>query len=160
MIASGHMSLSYITAKKASKAGSVADEEENQRLKAIKSAKRKEIELEKREQDRIKTVERLLNKKESSTLKATPLSQTTSTVKVKEQFPKIVYIHKKEGPSLTFPAGMNIPIIAKKPVDPPVPIKCSIKNCENIKKYNCSKTGKPLCSISCYKQNSLMITTN
>merc|ERR1712156_27935 len=157
---SGHMSLSYISAKKGSKAGSLVDEEETQRLKAIKSAKRKEIELEKREQDRIKTVERLLNKKESSTLKNTALSQTTAVVSSKKQVPKIVYVHRKEGPLLTFPEGMDIPISAKKPVDPPLPIKCSIENCQNNKKYSCSKTGKPLCSLNCYKLNSMMIATN
>jgi len=156
---SGHMSLAYISTKKGSKTGSLVDEEENLRLKAIKSAKRKEIELEKREQERIKTVDKLLNK-QPSTLKNTLVSQTTSIMNSKRQVPKIVYIHKKEGPSLTFPAGMDIPIIAKKPVVPPVPIKCSIKNCENVKKYNCSKTGKPLCSLICYKQNSLIIATN
>jgi len=159
---SGHMSLSYISSKKSSKAGSLVDEEENQRLKAIKSAKRKEIEQEKREQDRIKTIERLLYKQESSTLKTTPFSQnTTAIVGSKRQDSKIVYLHRKEGPSLTFPVGMDIPIEAKKPVKPPVPIKCSIINCENVKKYNCSKTGKPLCSLDCYKlNNSMLITTN
>ena len=157
---SGHLSLSYLSAKKSSKNGSLVDEEEMQRLKAIKSAKRKEIELEKREQDRIKTVEKLLTSK-SSTLKNTALSQTSAAiVSSRKQVPKISYVHRKEGPLLTFPKGMDIPISAKKPVDPPVPIKCSIENCQNIKKYNCSKTGKPLCSLYCYKQNSTIIATN
>ena len=38
----GHMSLSYISSKKSR---IIVDEEENQKIKAMKSAKRKEIEL-------------------------------------------------------------------------------------------------------------------
>ena len=51
----GHLSLSYFSANKKSKI--VIDDEENQKIKAMKSAKRKEIELQKREEDRIKTMD-------------------------------------------------------------------------------------------------------
>ena len=99
----GHMSLSYTTTKKNKVGTNLVDEEENQRLKAMKSAKRKEIEQEKREQDRIKTMERLLNKKESgSTLNGKNVnkqltSNTTTAVNVALQVPKISYVHRKEG---------------------------------------------------------------
>lgn len=152
---SGHMSLSYVSAKK-SAVKSEKEEEENQRIKALKSAKRKEIEQEKREQDRIKTVERLLNKKESSTLKNAAFATSESKPNPALNVPKIVYIQRQEGITLSFPVGMEMPITAQKSVKPPPPIKCSVKHCKNIKKYNCSKTGRPLCSLQCYKKNLLV----
>lgn len=151
---SGHMSLSYITSKKSK---SEKDEEENQRIKALKSAKRKEIEQEKREQDRIKTVERLLNKKESTLKNAAAFACMETKPNPALNVPKIIYIQRKEGITLSFPLGMEVPIVAQKGVKPRPPTKCSVKNCKNIKKYNCSKTGRPLCSLQCYKKNLLMV---
>lgn len=37
--------------------------------------------------------------------------------------------------------------------EPPIPVLCAVKDCKNIKKYNCSKTNVPLCSLKCYKAN-------
>lgn len=34
---------------------------------------------------------------------------------------------------------------------------CGVDGCENPKKYSCSKTGLPLCSLQCYKANQLNI---
>ena len=140
-----HMSLAYIKKPK-------FESEEDAKIKAMKVEKRKEIEKEKREQDRIKTMERLLNKKEtlsSKTVKGLmekPISAEAST-------PKITYIKNHDLTTLTFPEGMTMPIPTMKPLKPPEKIKCAIKTCKNVKKYNCSKTGKPLCSLGCYKKN-------
>ena len=156
----GHLSLSYSSAKKSK---IVIDDEENQKIKAMKSAKRKEIELQKREEDRIKTMERLLNKKESTTLKNTLKSSasTSSVASINDlsaaMIPKIMYIDKQSGPSLTFPKNMKIPIPTLTYREPPAKIKCYIDSCSNIKKYNCSKTNRPLCSLSCYKKNLISI---
>jgi len=154
---SGHISLAYISAKKTK---SAHEEEENQKIKAMKSAKRKEIELEKREQDRIKTIDKLLNKQESSTLKTAVKNSFVSQPAPASQgtkYEKITYIHRKEGPLLSFPPSMKIPIATKKPIEAPQPIICSIEACKNVKKYNCSKSDRPLCSLSCYKKNLLLI---
>ena len=155
----GHLSLSYLSAKKSK---IVIDDEENQKIKAMKSAKRKEIELQKREEDRIKTMERLLNKKESTTLKNTLKSTSSTTVTSVNDISaamirKIVYIDKESGPTLTFPANMKIPIPTLTYKEPPPKIKCYVDSCSNFKKYNCSKTNRPLCSLSCYKKNLISI---
>lgn len=145
----GHMSLSYFCKK------AKVEDEESQKIKAMKSEKRKQLEQEKREQDRIKTMERLLNKKESSTIRNT--FKNTSSVTVNNAIsvpktPKITYIdHIDRGLSLTFPKGMEPKFSV--PKAPPKAVKCAIESCNNIKKYNCSKTGQPLCSLSCYKRN-------
>lgn len=34
---------------------------------------------------------------------------------------------------------------------------CGVDGCEKLKKYSCSRTGVPLCSIQCYKANQLNI---
>ncbi len=149
----GHMALAYTSSKK-ERASAVLDEEELKQ-KAIKSAKRKEIEQEKREQDKKKTMERLLNKKESSAvIKASLKATGTTPGKDSEtKVAKVVYRDTKEGPSLTFPPNFSIPIPKLEPKIPPKAIKCAIETCMNIKRYNCSKTGKPLCSLQCYKKN-------
>lgn len=32
-------------------------------------------------------------------------------------------------------------------------VLCGVENCENPKRYSCSKTGIPLCSLECYRKN-------
>ena len=144
-----HMSLAYIKKPK-------LESEEDAKIKALKSAKRKEIEAEKREQDRIKTMERLLNKRETLSKTIKNLVNPDSKPMQQNQSPKITYIENEKSISLSFPKGMAIPIPTLKPIKPPDKIQCFIKNCKNVKKYNCSQTGKPLCSLACYKKN-LMI---
>ena len=36
---------------------------------------------------------------------------------------------------------------------PPISQQCGVDSCQNAKKYSCSKTGVPLCSLECYKKN-------
>lgn len=40
---------------------------------------------------------------------------------------------------------------------PPAQKICGVEGCENPKKYSCSQTGLPLCSLQCYKANQLTI---
>ncbi len=35
----------------------------------------------------------------------------------------------------------------------PLPQKCAVEGCSNNKRYSCSKTSVPLCSLQCYKKN-------
>ena len=144
-----HMSLAYVKKPK-------MESEEDAKIKAMKSAKRKEIEAEKREQDRIKTMERLLNKKETLSKTIKNLVNPEQKVQSQIQEPKITYIKNENSISLSFPPGMGIPIPTLKPIQPPDKIQCIIKDCKNVKKYNCSQTGQPLCSLACYKKNLLI----
>ncbi|XP_063702496.1 INO80 complex subunit B [Culicoides brevitarsis] len=117
----------------------------------IKSQKRKQMADEKREKDKMKTMERLLKKQDSKSVKQ------MKNRPVKVQVPRISYIQNADGGTISLPEGINFPFEAKKPVDPPKPVLCGMPNCKNIKKYNCSKTNTPLCSFGCYKKNFEMM---
>lgn len=113
---------------------------------AIKSQKRKQLADEKREKDKKKTMERLLKKQESKALKTTKTKSSRSTE------PVIVYIQNNYSTTLQYPPDVEFPLKPSKIAEPPKPKYCAMK-CGNLKKYSCSKTGTPLCSIECYKKN-------
>lgn len=143
---SGHMALDYGYKKK-------EENEETLKIKAIKSQKRKEIELEKREQDKKKTMDRLLKKKDSKTSKQTRFNKGT-----KREFARITYLLDSEGGhTISLPPNMEFPFRTQKPVKAPHVTPCSVPDCNNAKKYSCSKSGKPLCSLQCYKKNSALL---
>ncbi|OWR55332.1 INO80 complex subunit B isoform X1 [Danaus plexippus] len=120
---------------------------------ALKSQKRKQMADEKREKDKKKTMDRLLKKQDSKNLKNAQKGKPIRKVE-----PMIVYKNSNAEIYLTFPPGIPFPLENKPPREVPKPIKCSIKDCDNIKKYNCSKTGVPLCSLECYKKNMEIIS--
>lgn len=113
---------------------------------AIKSQKRKQLADEKREKDKKKTMERLLKKQESKLGKTTKAKFTRNTV------PLIIYRQNVDSTFIKYPDNIDYPLKSGKVQAPPPPKYCSM-NCGNIKKYNCSKTGVPLCSLECYKKN-------
>lgn len=113
---------------------------------AIKSLKRKQLADEKREKDKKKTMERLLKKQDSKAAR-----QSKSRV-VKSSTPSIVYKQNIDITIMAFPEGFDFPLESKKVVKLPRPVYCSM-GCGNLKKYSCSKTGVPLCSLDCYKSN-------
>ncbi|XP_047988447.1 INO80 complex subunit B [Leguminivora glycinivorella] len=119
---------------------------------AIKSQKRKQLADEKREKDKKKTMDRLLKKQESKNLKNSQKGKPA-----KRQEPMIMYKNSATEISLSMPPGLPFPLEAMPPREPPKPIRCGAEGCENIKKYNCSKTGVPLCSLECYKRNVTII---
>jgi len=141
---SGHISLDFGAKKK------VVSEELQQEQRAIKSQKRKELELVKREEDKKKTMDRLLQKKDS---KAAKLIKATSKRLTGHNVPKWTYKINADGPTLSVPVGADYPVHPTKISDPPAPIKCSVSDCQNAKRYNCSRTGKPICSLACYNKN-------
>jgi len=64
----------------------------------------------------------------------------------------VSYISGPKGSSLSFPLSASIlPIPPQKARYPPPPTKCAAPNCSNPKRYNCSHTKLPICSIECYK---------
>ncbi|XP_050097398.1 INO80 complex subunit B isoform X1 [Anopheles aquasalis] len=113
----------------------------------LKSQKRKQMADEKREKDKKKTMERLLKKQDSKSVKA------IKNRPVKQKVPMITYINGANGATISLPPDINFPLEAQPPRDPPKPVLCAIPNCTNIKRYNCSKTNIPLCSFECYKRN-------
>lgn len=119
---------------------------------ALKSQKRKQLADEKREKDKKKTMDRLLKKQESKNLKNMQRSKPAKRLE-----PMIVYKNNNHEISLSLPTGVPFPIETKSSIEPPKPVNCGVDGCINIKKYNCSKTGVPLCSLECYKKN-LMFT--
>lgn len=115
---------------------------------ALKSQKRKQMADEKREKDKKKTMDRLLKKQESKNLKNASKSKPQRALE-----PRIVYKLTSNEITLTLPQGIDFPVKSQQPIEPPKPVMCGVKGCNNVKKYNCSKTGTPLCSLECYKEN-------
>ncbi|KAK6637930.1 hypothetical protein RUM44_008352 [Polyplax serrata] len=119
--------------------------------KAIKSQKRKQMADEKREKDKKKTMERLLKKQDSKTIKSGAKKVTKKTT------PQIVYVNANGEKKIIVPEGYQFPLSYTKAKEPPMRMKCAMDGCENDKRYSCSKTGFPLCSLNCYKANLLRI---
>ncbi|XP_050530587.1 INO80 complex subunit B isoform X2 [Daktulosphaira vitifoliae] len=115
--------------------------------KAIKSQKRKQQADQKRENDKKRTMERLLKKHESKTKSNAKGRMTRKTVN------NIIYISRHGKIALLFPEGMDFPLKNSKAKTPPGQKLCGIDGCKKPKKYSCSKTGVPLCSLQCYKTN-------
>lgn len=113
---------------------------------AIKSLKRKQLADEKREKDKKKTMERLLKKQESKLGKSLKPKQTKTSV------PTILYKQNMAQTLLFYPPNFEFPISEQKVKVSLSVVYCSM-NCGNLKKYTCSKTGAPLCSLECYKKN-------
>ncbi|CAH0720967.1 unnamed protein product, partial [Brenthis ino] len=119
---------------------------------ALKSQKRKQLADEKREKDKKKTMDRLLKKQESKNLKNAQKGRP-----IRKLEPMIVYKNNSNEVSLSLPPGVPYPIEQQTPKEIPKPVKCGVKGCDNLKKYNCSKTDVPLCSFECYKKNLVAI---
>ncbi|KAL1450412.1 hypothetical protein WDU94_002783 [Cyamophila willieti] len=117
---------------------------------ALKSQKRKQQADEKREKDKQKTMERLLKKQESKSGKIITRKSAAS----KRQSPTVKLIQTQDSTLLAFPVDEEFPLKPTKIEDLPIPSpkKCGIPECTNMKKYSCSQTGIPLCSLECYKK--------
>ncbi|KAG5672585.1 hypothetical protein PVAND_002701 [Polypedilum vanderplanki] len=112
-----------------------------------KAQKRKKLADEKREKDKKKTMERILKKQDSKMVKSTKNKPN------KFYHPVISYKNTVGGIFLSYPINYTNIVQPKMPIDPPKPVLCSISGCNNLKKYSCSKTNVPLCSLACYKKN-------
>lgn len=112
-----------------------------------KAQKRKQLADEKREKDKKKTMERLLKKQDSKMVKSIKVRP------IKQLVPVISYRNTVNGAFLHFPPHCEFPLKPQKEEEPPAPKKCGIPGCENLKRYSCSKTNIPLCSLECFKKN-------
>jgi len=137
----GHISLDYGFKKKNTAPSNLIE-------KALKAQKRKELESEKKEKMKKKTMDTLLKKKDSKATK-----QIKSSKLLKDFIPKIMYIINSRGSSISYPESASYELEPQVKREIPVPVFCSVAGCKNIKKYSCSKSGKPLCSLACYKIN-------
>uniref|UniRef100_A0A8D0CFT7 INO80 complex subunit B n=1 Tax=Salvator merianae TaxID=96440 RepID=A0A8D0CFT7_SALMN len=70
--------------------------------------------------------------------------------------PTVCYRNSSSSITVSFPQGAAVPLLASlaPPLPPPVP--CGLSGCSNLKRYSCSRTGLPLCSLACYKKNLLL----
>lgn len=119
--------------------------EEAMARRAAKAKRRKELSEKKKEADKKQTVDRLLKKQAAK--KNSKLKSVT-----KESTPKVTYVLNSKGASLSFPEGMAFPLSPAVSPPPPPIVLCGV--CKiNQKRYSCSKTLVPLCSIDCYKIN-------
>lgn len=114
---------------------------------ALKILKRKQQADEKREKDKKKTMERLLKKQESKN------RSSAKPKAAKETTPMISYKNTSEGGFIHLPVGVEFPLAAQTPKEPPPRQLCAIEGCGQPKVYNCSKTNLPLCSFACYRKN-------
>lgn len=114
--------------------------------KAIKTQKRREQAQEKREVDKKRTIDRLLKKQE----KAQKIGRHKLN---KQELPMLTYTNTRELISVSFPTNYEMGIKPTLLQPPPPIVLCGAPGCGNPKKYSCSKTNIPLCSLQCYKNN-------
>lgn len=117
--------------------------EERARKRRLQAAK-------KAEENKNQTIERL-----TKTSKAKIKSMRERKAKL-NQCPMVRYNDSVQGVAISFPLGVQVPIPApSRPILPAV--SCAVSGCKNVKKYNCSKSGVPLCSMECYKKNLQLV---
>ncbi|XP_054916241.1 INO80 complex subunit B isoform X2 [Poeciliopsis prolifica] len=114
--------------------------EERARKRRLQAAK-------KAEENKNQTIERLTK---TSKAKIKSLKERKSK---QNQCPMVRYSDSAQGIAISFPAGVPTPVPAPPPPPPLVPVNCGVTGCTNFKKYSCSKTGVPLCSLECYRKN-------
>lgn len=117
--------------------------EERARKRRLQAAKRAE-------ENKNQTIERL-----TKTSKAKIKSMREKKSK-QNQCPIVRYTDSAAGVAISFPSGAVAPAAAL-PRPLPAPVSCGVSGCRNLKKYSCSKSGVPLCSLECYRRNLLLV---
>lgn len=118
--------------------------EERARKRRLQAAK-------KAEENKNQTIERL-TKTSKAKIKSMKERKSKQT-----QCPMIRYSDSVLGMAVSFPTGVPTPLPAPPRPPPVAPVACGVAGCTNLKKYSCSKTGVPLCSLDCYKRNLLLV---
>lgn len=118
--------------------------EERARKRRLQAAK-------KAEENKNQTIERL-----TKTSKA-KLKSTKERKAKQAQVPMVRYSDNAQGAAISYPVGVTAPAPAPLRLLPPAPVSCGVAGCSNLKKYSCSKTGTPLCSLDCYRRNLLLV---
>uniref|UniRef100_A0A672LT85 INO80 complex subunit B-like conserved region domain-containing protein n=1 Tax=Sinocyclocheilus grahami TaxID=75366 RepID=A0A672LT85_SINGR len=105
----------------------------------------------KAEENKNQTIERL-----TKTSKAKIKSMKERRSK-QAQPPMVRYSSNVQGSAVSYPTGIPVPTPAAPRAPPPAPLSCGMSGCSNLKKYSCSKTGTPLCSLVCYRKNLTLV---
>lgn len=114
---------------------------------ALISERRKQKYAEKREKEMAKTVEKILKNV------APTKTRKNSNFKPKTDVTPLMSLKMTADlTTLSIHPDLPCPIENKVAKEPPKPVFCGM-NCGNLKKYSCSKTGVPLCSLECYRKN-------
>ncbi|XP_040184701.1 INO80 complex subunit B isoform X2 [Rana temporaria] len=115
--------------------------EEKARKRRLQAAK-------KAEESKKQTIERLT--KTSKTRGAKPSQGRRGR---QPPCPTVRYQHTAHGITLSYPVGVPYPTPAEPRPALPAPQLCGVRGCTNLKRYACSKTLIPLCSLECYRKN-------
>ncbi|XP_028815872.1 INO80 complex subunit B-like isoform X1 [Denticeps clupeoides] len=118
--------------------------EERARKRRLQAAK-------KAEENKNQTIERLTK---TSKGKMKSLKERKSR---QAQIPMVRYSDSAQGASVSFPLGVAAPSPAPPRAPPPPPASCGVLGCPNLKRYSCSRTGTPLCSLECYRRNLVLL---
>ncbi|XP_062509715.1 INO80 complex subunit B-like isoform X2 [Corticium candelabrum] len=127
--------------------------EEMQARKDEITRKRRQREAKKREEQKKNTVKKLITKTTGTRKKEDDKKRTRYLDR-----PTVQYISNKDGYALCFPPGMDFPFKAQTARKPPDKRVCAVEGCSNARRYTCSKTHLPLCSLECYKKVQLNST--
>lgn len=115
-------------------------------------AKKRRLQAAKKaEENKNQTIERLTK---TSKAKIKSLRDRKSR---QNQCPMVRYSDTAQGVAISFPTGVQAPCPVPPRAPLPGPVQCGVSGCNNVKKYACSKTGVPLCSLQCYKRNLLLV---
>jgi INO80 complex subunit B len=146
------------------------DDEDLERMR-VKATRRRQQAEEKKEEDKKQTIDRLLKKKDNSQKKGRELQSksgrtagTTTRSKQKlNQVPKMTYLNNEKGIYIVFPGtdipDLGLPIKAEAFATIPKDdehLVCAQKGCGQKRKYLCSKSKLPCCSLACYKELNLI----
>ncbi|XP_029654069.1 uncharacterized protein LOC115227342 [Octopus sinensis] len=125
--------------------GDRADEEilteEQLQRKEQRINRRREYEKQRRTKQQKKTVEKVLKKQVGRKKKLKSA--------VSEQVSMISTLSTRSGTLISYPENYEPAEIS---LPPPREMTCGAAGCSNSRKYACSSTGVPLCSLECYKK--------
>jgi len=129
--------------------------EELLQKKALKSQRRREVAAQKREKEKKRTIDRLLLKRESKNNKVGSGNTNTSTNNT-TTVPFSYFSWKQTADQecyFSIPVNVESPYTTQVTRKVPETVYCGIEGCTNPKRYSCSKTALPLCSLKCYQVN-------
>lgn len=118
--------------------------EERARKRRLQAAK-------KAEENKNQTIERLTK---TSKAKVKTLRERKAKGVV---VPTVCYRNTADGITVSFPTGAALPLLPSLSPPPPPVTTCGVSGCPNLKRYSCSRTGVPLCSLACYQKNLLLL---
>uniref|UniRef100_A0A674GSH7 INO80 complex subunit B-like conserved region domain-containing protein n=1 Tax=Taeniopygia guttata TaxID=59729 RepID=A0A674GSH7_TAEGU len=67
--------------------------------------------------------------------------------------PVVHYRSTADGVTVSFPPGCRCRCPPPPPPAAPPARPCAVPGCPNARRYSCARTGRPLCSLGCYRRN-------